>query len=111
MLDGFRNPAVARGRARAWALAAGTALEKDEQGQVVALPSWGAQDAVEQLDALGGAGDRGGHGAASHGGAHGKQRRLEPAPVEGDVDGVVFDIEAGNVIAGKFGHGCSFGVV
>ena len=86
-------------------------MEKDEQGKVVVFATRRAQDAVEQLDALGCAGDRRGHGAAAHGGAHGKQCRFETAPVEGDIDGMVLDIEAGDVIAGEFGHGCSFGVI
>ena len=65
-----------------------------------------ANDAVEQLDALGRAWNRGGHGAAAHGAAQREQRGFQAAPVKGDVDGMVFDIEAGNVVACEF-HGVS----
>ena len=71
MLDGLLDPAVACGRQRTWALAAGAALQKEEEGQVVVDVVGGANHAVEKLDALGCAGDGRRHGAAAHGAADG----------------------------------------
>ena len=76
MLDGFLDPSVARGRQRTRALAAGAALQKQEQRQVVVDAVGRADHAVEELDALGRAGDGRRHGAAAHGAADGQQHRL-----------------------------------
>ena len=104
MLDGFLDPTVTRGRQRTRALAAGAALQKQEQRQVVVDAVGRAGHAVEELDALGRAGDGCRHGAAAHGAADGQQHRLQAAPIERDVDAVVLDIEAGDVVRSDEGH-------
>ena len=98
MFDGFLNPAIACGRQRTRTLAAGAALQKQEQWQIVVDAVGRANHAVEKLDALGSAGDGRRHGTAAHGAADGQQHRLQAAPVKGDVDVVVLDIEAGDVV-------------
>ena len=104
VLDGFLNPTVARGRERTRALAAGAALQKQEQRQIVVDVVGRANHAVEELDALGRAGDGCRHSAAAHGAADGQQHRLQAAPIQGDVDAVVLDIEAGDVVRSDEGH-------
>ena len=98
MLDSLLDPSVTRGRERTRALAAGAALQKQEQRQVVVDAVGRANHAVEELDALGCAGDGRRHGAAAHGAADGQQHRLQASPVQGDVDAVVLDIEAGDMV-------------
>ena len=104
MLDGLLDPAVARGRQRTRALAAGAALQKQEQRQVVVDAVGRADHAVEELDALGRAGDGRRHGAAAHGAADGQQHRLQAAPIQRDIDAVVLDIEAGDMVRSDEGH-------
>ena len=104
MLDGLLNPAVARGRQRTRAFATGAALQKQEQRQIVVDAVRCADHAVEKLNALGRAGDGRRHGAAAHGAADGQQHRLQAAPIQGDVDAVVLDIEAGDVVRSDEGH-------
>ena len=104
VLDGFLDPAVRGGGERAGRLAARASLQIDECRKV-GMDILGRCDrAVEELGALGRAGDRGSRGAASHGAADGEERRFEAAPVEGHVDGVVLYVEARHVIASEFGH-------
>ena len=104
VLDGLLDPAVACGRQRTWALAAGAALQKQEQRQIVVDAVGRANHAVEELDALGRAGDGCRHGAAAHGTADGQEHRLQAAPVKGDVDAVVLDVKAGDVVRSDEGH-------
>ena len=98
VLDGLLDPAVACGRQRTWALAAGSALQKQEQRQIVVDAVGRANHAVEELDALGRAGDWCRRSAAAHGAADGQEHRLQAAPVKGDVDAVVLDVKAGDVV-------------
>ena len=53
MLDGLLDPAIACGRQRTRALAAGAALQKEEERQVVVNAVGRANHAVEELDAFG----------------------------------------------------------
>ena len=76
VLDGLLDPAVACGRQRTRALAAGAALQKQEQRQIVVDAVGCANHAVEELDALGRAGDGCRHSAAAHGAADGQKHRL-----------------------------------
>ena len=104
MFDGLLDPAIARRRERTRALAAGAALQKEEQRQVVVDAVGRADHAIEELDALGRAGDGRRHGAAAHGAADGQQHRLKAAPIQGDVDAVILDIEAGDMVRSDEGH-------
>ena len=104
VFDGFLDPTIARGRERTRALATGAALQKQEQRQVVVDTVGRANHAVEKLDALGRTGDGRRHGAAAHGAADGQQHWLKAAPVERDIDAVVLDIEAGDVVRSDEGH-------
>ena len=104
VLDGLLDPAVACGRQRTRALAAGAALQKEEEWQIVVDTVGSANHAVEKLDALGCAGDGRRHGAAAHGAAEGQKHWLQAAPIQGDVDAVVLDIEAGDVVRSDEGH-------
>ena len=104
MLDGLLDPAVAGGRQRTRALAAGAALQKQEQRQIVVDAVGCADHAVEKLDALGRAGDGRRHGAAAHGAADGQKHWLKAAPVERDIDAVVLDIQAGDVVRSDERH-------
>ena len=104
MLDGFFDPTVACGRQRTRALAAGAALQKQEQRQVVVDAVGRADYSVKELDALGRAGDGRRHGAAAHSAADGQQHRLQAAPIQGDVDAVILDIEAGDMVRSDEGH-------
>ncbi len=85
-------------------LAAGAALQKQEQRQIVVDAVGRANHAVEELDALGRAGDWCRHGAAAHGAADSQEHWLKAAPVEGDIDAVVLDIESGDVVRSDEGH-------
>ena len=104
MLDGLFDPAIACGRQWTRALAAGAALQKEEERQVVVDAVGCANHAVEELDALGRTGDGRRHGAAAHGAADGQKHGLQAAPVEGDVDAVVLDIQAGDVVRSDERH-------
>ena len=104
VFDGFLDPTIARGRERTRALATGAALQKQEQRQVVVDTVGRANHAVEKLDALGRTGDGRRHGAAAHGAADGQKHWLKAAPVERDIDAVVLDIEAGDVVRSDEGH-------
>ena len=104
MLDGLLDPAIACGRQRTRALAAGAALQKQEQRQIVVDAVGRANHAVEELDAFGCTGDGRRHCAAAHGTADGQKHGLQAAPVEGDVDAVVLDVEAGDVVRSDEGH-------
>lgn len=44
------------------------------------------------------------HSAAAHGAADGQEHRLQAAPVKGDVDAVVLDVKAGDVVRSDEGH-------
>ena len=104
MLDGLFDPAIACGRQRTRALATGATLQKEKERQVVVDAVGCANHAVEELDALGRAGDGCRYSAAAHGAADGQKHRLQAAPVEGDVDAVVLDIQAGDVVRSDEGH-------
>ena len=104
MFDGLLDPTVARGRQRTRALATGAALQKEEQRQVVVDAVGRAKHAIEELDALGGAGDGCRHGAAAHGAADGQEHGIQAAPVERNVDAVVLDMQAGDVIRSDESH-------
>ena len=104
MLDGLFDPAIACGRQRTRALAAGAALQKEEERQVVVDTVGRANHAVEEFDALGRAGDGRRHGAAAHGAADGQKHWLKAAPVERDIDAVVLDIQAGDVVRSDERH-------
>ena len=88
VLDGLGDPAVRGGREQTRALAARTALEEHEQGQVPADVLGCADRAVEHVDALAGR-------QSVRGGSLG----LGAAPVEWDLHGVVLDVKAGQVVA------------
>ena len=83
---------------------AGATLQKQEQWQIVVDAVGRANHAVEELDALGRAGDWCRHSAAAHGAADGQEHRLQAAPVKGDVDAVVLDVKAGDVVRSDEGH-------
>ena len=107
VLDGLGDPTVVGGRQGARAGSARASLEVHEQRQVVVGVLRIADNPVEQLDALRCSGYRGREGAHAHRHSHREQGGLEPAPVEGHVDGVVLDIESGYMVAGEFRHGGS----
>ena len=88
VLDGLGDPAVRGGREQTRALAARTALEEHEQGQVPTDVFWCADRAIEHVDALAGR-------QSVRGGSLG----LGAAPVERDLHGVVLDVKAGQVVA------------
>ena len=88
VLDGLGDPAVRGGREQARALAARTALEEHEQGQVPADVFGCADRAVEHVDAFAGR-------QSVRGGSLG----FGAAPVERDLHGVVLDVKAGQVVA------------
>lgn len=64
-------------------LAAGAALQKQEQRQIVVDAVGRANHTVEELDALVRAGDGRRHSAAAHGAADDQEHRLQAAPVKG----------------------------
>ena len=86
----------------------GAALQEDEERQVVVRVLGRGEHAVEEPERFRRAWDGVGKGAGAHGEAHREERRLEAAPIERHVDGVVLHIQAGYVIACELCHGAPY---
>ena len=112
MLDRLGEPPVRMGVEHARARAAGAALKVHDRGKFPADVLGKTGRAVKETDLL--ARKRGVRLKASGFSAKprgvgvvgpGKKRRARAPPVERDIDGVILDIQAGEVIRGEKSHG------